>query len=90
MYVYNIYGPKNNCINITAKDKDHPEAVLIRAVEPIEGLEIVRSLRVTKCKRVHDLTNGPGKVGTALGIDKSHNGFDLTVGKGCYLVDDGT
>lgn len=85
--MYNIYGPQNNCINITASDKDHPEAVLIRAVEPLVGLDIIKSNRKTVCKRVYDLTNGPGKVGMALGIDKTHNGFNLTTGVGCYLID---
>lgn len=87
MYVYNIYGPQNNCINITAGTKDQPEAVLIRAVEPIEGGEIVKVLRKTACKRVIDFTNGPGKSGMALGINKTHNGFDLTKGEECYLIE---
>ena len=51
LYVYNIYGAKNNCINIAARGRDHPECVLIRAVEPTEGLEIVRSLRKLQFKR---------------------------------------
>ena len=44
--MYSIYG-QNYCLNITAATKDDPEAVLIRAVEPLDGLEIVRSLRKT-------------------------------------------
>ena len=45
LYVYNIWGPQNNCVDIVARDKDTPECVLVRAVEPIEGLEIIRSNR---------------------------------------------
>jgi DNA-3-methyladenine glycosylase len=73
--------PTNICLNVVAGLEGEPEAVLIRAVQPIEGLNLVRSLRDIKSNKVEDLTNGPGKVGQALGIDKEKlNGIDLTEG----------
>lgn len=77
----------NYCINITAATKNDPEAVLIRAVEPVKGVEIIRSMRKTASKKIEDLTNGPGKAGNSLGIDLSWNGFDLRKGEKIYLVD---
>lgn len=73
--------PTNICLNVVAGLEGEPEAVLIRAVQPIEGLPIVRSLRDIKSNKIEDLTNGPGKVGQALGIDKEKmNGIDLSEG----------
>lgn len=46
IYMFSIYG-HNYCMNITAATKNDPEAVLIRAVEPIEGIELVRTMRKT-------------------------------------------
>lgn len=81
--------PTNICLNVVAGLEGQPEAVLIRAVQPIEGLPIVRGLRDIKSNKVEDLTNGPGKVGQALGIDKEKmNGMDLTEGDFC-IVDAG-
>jgi DNA-3-methyladenine glycosylase len=54
---------------------------LIRAVQPIEGIDIVKSLRNIQSNKVEDLSNGPGKVGQALGINKeTMNGMDLIQG----------
>mmetsp|Transcript_44477 Transcript_44477/g.68089 ORF Transcript_44477/g.68089 Transcript_44477/m.68089 type:complete len:129 (-) Transcript_44477:187-573(-) len=61
LYVYSIYG-SNCCMNITASDKNKPEATLIRAVEPIEGIELIKENRKINSKKIKDLTNGPGKV----------------------------
>ena len=73
--------PTNICLNVVAGLEGEPEPVLIRAVQPIEGLPIVRSLRDIKSNKIEDLTNGPGKVGQALGIDKEKmNGIDLSEG----------
>lgn len=57
-YIYSIYG-SNVCLNIVANEKEVPEAVLIRAVEPIEGLEDIKANR-PKAKKDKELTNGPG------------------------------
>ena len=59
-YIFLIYG-MYSCLNVVANEKDKPEAVLIRAVEPINGLEIIRKNRDIKSKKIEDLTNGPGK-----------------------------
>ncbi|SJZ52717.1 DNA-3-methyladenine glycosylase [Selenihalanaerobacter shriftii] len=85
-YVYLIYG-MYNCFNVVADPKEKPEAVLIRAVEPIKGLEIVKQNRSIKSKRKQDLTNGPGKLCQALDIDKSLNDYDLTNGNNLYIKD---
>ncbi len=54
---------------------------MIRAVQPIEGIDIVKSLRNIQSNKVEDLSNGPGKVGQALGINKeTMNGMDLIQG----------
>jgi DNA-3-methyladenine glycosylase len=73
--------PTNICLNVVAGLEGQPEAVLIRAVQPIEGLDIVKSLRNIQSNKVEDLSNGPGKVGQALGINKElMNGIDLAEG----------
>ena len=70
--------PTNICLNVVAGLEGQPEAVLIRAVQPIEGLDIVKSLRNIQSNKVEDLSNGPGKVGQSLGINKElMNGIDL-------------
>lgn len=56
-YIYLIYG-LNYCLNVVTEKKDNPHAVLIRAVEPIEGLDIIKQNR-PKIEKMHDLTNGP-------------------------------
>ena len=75
-YVYLVYG-LNYCFNIVTEGKNYPAAVLIRAIEPTEGVDLMRRLRHAP----HDernITNGPGKLCQALKIDKSLNNFDLT------------
>ena len=85
VYIYLIYG-MYHCFNITANKKDIPEAVLIRAVEPIENIEYMKELR--KVKREKDISNGPGKLTKALSIDKNINSFDLTNNNEIWLEDD--
>ncbi len=88
LYVYMIYG-NNFLVNISAKDEHSPEAVLIRAIEPLDNLELVKEIRNTKDKKIKpiDLGNGPGKVGSCLLLNKSHNGFDLCNEEDLFLVD---
>ncbi|MDP4177810.1 MAG: DNA-3-methyladenine glycosylase [Bacillota bacterium] len=82
LYVYLIYG-MYYCANIVTREKDVPEAVLIRAAEPVKGLENMSTNRYGKDynelnkKEITGLTNGPGKLCKALGIDKLNNGDDL-------------
>ncbi len=74
IYVYLIYG-MYNLLNIVTRDEDEPEAVLIRAVEPLENLNGMAINRFGKVYRdlssyqKKNLTNGPGKLSMALGID---------------------
>ena len=74
-YVYFIYGV-HWCVNAVTRDEGQPSAVLIRAIEPVEGLELMRARRPA-ARRDVDLTNGPGKVCAALGIDARHNTLPL-------------
>lgn len=77
-YVYFIYG-LYHCLNIVTNIKDEPEAVLIRAVEPIDNLDYLSNVRfnknydeLTKIQK-KNLTNGPSKLCTALNITKKEN-----------------
>ena len=70
-YVYLIYG-MYWCFNAVTRAEHEPSAVLVRALEPIEGIELMRRRRST-ARRDVDLTNGPGKLCLALGIDARHN-----------------
>ena len=85
-YVYICYG-MHQMFNIVTNEKDIPDAVLIRAVEPLEGIDIMLE-RTGKSKLDFTLTKGPGNVGKALGIFKKHSGLHLLDDE-IYLVDDG-
>jgi DNA-3-methyladenine glycosylase len=73
-YVYFIYG-FYNMLNLVTEAKDYPAAVLIRAVEPVDGIELMRRRR--KNGLLRNLASGPGKLCQAFGIDRSLNGADL-------------
>lgn len=75
LYVYFTYG-MHHCINIVCGREDHGVAVLIRALEPVEGLETMRRLRPA-ARRDIDLCSGPAKLAQALEIDRRHDGLDL-------------
>jgi DNA-3-methyladenine glycosylase len=77
-YVYFIYG-MYECLNIVAEPAGRPGCVLIRALEPVAGAEIMQSRRPA-AKRLEDLASGPGKLTLAMGITRAHNGADLTRG----------
>lgn len=85
-YIYLIYG-MYYCFNVTASIKDNPEAVLIRALEPLDNKELM--LKIRKVKREKDIANGPGKLTKALGITYRENDMDLTLGKNIWIEDDG-
>lgn len=82
-YVYLIYG-MYNCFNVVASVGDEPEAVLIRALEPLEGIELMARRRGTD--DVRKLCSGPGKLCIAMGIARDLYGADLCEGKGLYLT----
>jgi DNA-3-methyladenine glycosylase len=84
-YVYFIYG-MYYCLNLVTEKNGYPAAVLIRAGEPVEGIETMRRLR-KKAKKDLDLTSGPGKLCIALGIDRLLNGADLCCGQQLYVED---
>lgn len=75
-YIYLIYG-MHSCMNVVANAPGVPEAVLIRALMPDEGLEQMR-LRRPKAKNDRQLCSGPGKLCAALGITRAQYGLDLT------------
>lgn len=75
-YVYLIYG-MYECLNIIAEPEGVPGCVLLRAVEPLEGIDIMRQRRPT-ARKLEDLASGPGKLTLALGISRKLNGADLT------------
>jgi len=77
-YVYFIYG-MYECLNIVAEPDGQAGCVLIRAVEPLAGIDAMRALR-PKAKRDRDLASGPGKLTLALGIKRGLNGADVTRG----------
>ena len=88
-YVYLSYGV-HHCCNIVTGFEDKGTAVLIRAVEPLKGLDVMIKKRFgRKLKNDNEITNltsGPGKVCKALGINKNHSGLDLT-GDKIFLLD---
>jgi DNA-3-methyladenine glycosylase len=83
-YIYISYGI-HFCLNVVARIPAQPAGgVLIRAVQPIEGIEFMKLVRRTQ--NLHDLTNGPGKVTQALAINLALKGADLTKKGDLHLV----
>ena len=81
-YVFLVYGI-HRCFNVVTGEKEVPQAVLIRAAEPVDGVEWMAQKRfgissgqLTKVQR-KNLTNGPGKLCEALSINLTANGLDL-------------
>jgi DNA-3-methyladenine glycosylase len=74
-YIYFTYG-NHYCLNVTTQASGIPGAALIRAIEPLEGEVFMRKLRPSVSEVA--LTNGPGKLTKALGIDKTLNEVDMT------------
>lgn len=77
-YVYFTYG-NHYCFNVVTGDESAGSAVLIRAVEPLEGINIM--LKNRGVEDIYNATSGPGKFTKAFAIDKALNGADLTADK---------
>lgn len=88
-YVYFTYGA-HYCCNIVTGKNNHGAAVLIRAMEPIDGIDLMIERRFGRKlkneKEIFNLTNGPGKVCKAFGFSKEHSGIDLTKNL-IYIID---
>ena len=87
LYVYFSYG-MHWCMNAVCGPGAQAHAVLLRAAEPIAGIELVRERR-PKAKRDRDLLSGPGKLGQAFAVDRKFDGTSLQRGP-LRIVDDGT
>lgn len=89
-YVFSIYG-MYNCFNVITKEEGDAQGVLIRAVEPLEGLDEMSKNRFKKDiaeltkAQLKSLTNGPGKLCMALSITKKNNWDDMTSDEELYL-----
>src|SRR6185503_11185726 len=83
VYVFFVYGMYYQ-FNVVTNVADAPHAVLIRAIEPVEGIELMRKRRAGQPD--HNLTNGPGKLCIALGIDRKLDAADL-LGNQVWLED---
>ncbi|HTM51985.1 MAG TPA: DNA-3-methyladenine glycosylase [Bryobacteraceae bacterium] len=77
-YVYFIYG-MYECLNLVAEPDGTAGCVLIRALRPVRGIELMRRRR-PGARRIEDLASGPGKLTLAMGITRAHNGRDVTRG----------
>jgi DNA-3-methyladenine glycosylase len=73
-YVYFVYGMYNQ-FNVVTNVEDIPHAILVRGLEPVEGIEVMRTRRHSHPDR--NLTNGPGKLCAAMGIDRQLDTADL-------------
>jgi DNA-3-methyladenine glycosylase len=85
LYVYRSYGI-HWCANVVTGAEGEGQAVLIRAIEPVEGID-----EMLRRRGRHPLADGPGKLCQALGIDGAHDGVDLVVpGAAVRIVDEGS
>lgn len=87
-YVYFTYG-MHHCMNVVAGHVDEPVAVLIRALEPTEGLDAMRTLRPAARKDTA-LCSGPGKLCQALSITRLLDGNDLVTGDALWIEQERT
>ncbi|HYC12360.1 MAG TPA: DNA-3-methyladenine glycosylase [Nitrososphaerales archaeon] len=81
-YVYFTYG-NHFCLNLTCEPTGKPAAVLVRAIEPMEGIDVMKGNRGVE--DVRNLTSGPGKLTKALGIARVLNGEDLVTSARLFL-----
>ncbi len=88
LYVYFVYG-MHHCMNVVTGREGYGEAVLIRAIEPVEGIDIMRRRRGAKVKE-RDLANGPAKLVIALGVGPNQYGIDLRNPESPITLHEGT
>ena len=81
-YIFFNYGA-HFMLNVVSEPEGTAGAILIRALEPFEGIEIMERHR--KTNRLLDLTRGPGRLAAALQIDRRHDGLDLCASKTLWL-----
>ncbi len=86
-YVYLCYGT-SHMLNISSEDAGTGAGVLLRALEPLSGIEHMR--RARKGASVRDLARGPGRLTEALGVDRRHDGIDLFRRGPLWIGSDGT
>jgi DNA-3-methyladenine glycosylase len=86
LYVYFSYG-NHWCMNVVAGPGLQPHAVLLRAAAPLAGVDTMRERRVA-ARRDRDLCSGPGRLGQAFGVNRTHDGLDLVRGD-IRILDDG-
>jgi DNA-3-methyladenine glycosylase len=82
-YVYKIYGT-SFCVNVTSETEGEGAAVLVRAIEPLEGLALMEERRSTT--RMRDLARGPGRLCQALSIDLELDGLNLLRDRRLWLA----
>jgi len=85
-YVYLIYGI-HHLFNVVTNKEDIPHAILVRALEPLEGIPVMLK-RTGKAHLDHSLTRGPGNLSKAMGLATLHTGYSLYEGE-IYIGDDG-
>ena len=85
-YIYRIYG-LHLCFCIVSQKVGMPEVILIRALEPIEGIDIMMKRRKLSNNDIINLTNGPSKLCVAMGIDYSYYAHDLC-GDSLFIISD--
>ncbi len=85
-YVYQIYGT-SYCFNLSSERDGEGAGVLVRALEPVEGIALMQKRRATD--RARDLCRGPGRLCRALAIDRSFDGVDLFAHPGLWIADAG-
>ena len=81
-YVYFTYG-SSFMVNVTSEEPGVGAGVLLRALEPLEGIEIMQRFR--KMTRTRDIARGPGRLAQAMQIDKRYDGVDLCAGEALWL-----
>ena len=84
-YVYPIHS--RYCFNVVTEPEGVASAVLVRSVEPLTGLELMQTRR--RRQHARDLASGPAKLCEAFDIDRRLDGWDLTLGRQLWIIDDG-